>query len=168
MKYLIVSVFTMFLNANSFSQEYYEFRKEEKSSKGLSITPLFGITIEPEGGSALTGILKVDYTFGKFISAGVAYAYLSQATRNNNYFYNLVFPEHSGYLTIGGQYPFDNDWFSIDGTAGLGYIFSGASTISSYFDIGLGFKVLPKIIIKPKVVLVQDRPIAAIGCQIKF
>jgi len=163
----LMIVLILFSALQVFSQDYYEFRKQEQEHKGFSILPFGAITVKSGGGSAFMGILKAEYSFGKYISAGVGYSYLQQPSDNffsDNYFY----PEHNAFLFAGGAYPFDNGWLSAYGSVGLGYVISSPGAVSSYFDLSIGIKAGKIITIRPMLAFIQSWPGAGLGIQFKL
>lgn len=141
LKLLYLSTFIL-ISWGTSAQEYYNFSEKIPDKGHLAISPIGGIIIKSGGGIGFVASGRLQYFISENISGGAQFVQLFD-TGNEDYGWigDNAAPKSSVHLIVGGHFFPNHNRFGFHGTAGLGYILSEGKNLTSYFDIGVDYKL---------------------------
>ena len=166
-KLLIAFSFCLFSIIAS-AQEYYEFGEKFSDKGQFAFTPIAGVFVKTGGDIGFLASGRLQYFISEHISIGTQYVHLLETGAEDfGWIGDYLAPKQTINLVLGGHY-FPSNRFGFHGTAGIGYILSGADKFTYYSDIGIDYKVQRGLTLQLQVIQLQGITSLGLGFQFKL
>jgi hypothetical protein len=171
-KVIFINLFLLISFFDSFAQEFYKFRKEKKSYKGFSVTPLVGLKLSPaeENSFAAYGI-TFQYAFSSYFKTSIAYTRSSRTEEYYTYYFwgssysKRKVNENRFYLNFGAMYPITK-FIALDGALGMSYGINDEFSPCTHF--GISFRLSNTVSLRPEFIGFTDNIILGLGTKINL